>query len=113
MEYGWHVVHYTAPTIDIYRVELAGEDPLPPSHYSRLSEVFYDGTESMCRDFLDDLREEIGGDRISARRESLVVSCQWGAYPEATGGLTDRSSEMACKGGFGPLIISTIDSSHT
>ena len=82
MEYGWHVVHYTAPTIDIYRVELAGEDPLPPSHYNRLSEVFYDGTESMCRDFLDDLREEIGGDRISARRESLVVSCQWGHTPK-------------------------------
>lgn len=80
MEYGYHVVHYSAPTIDIYTVELAGEPPLP-SHYSRLGEVFYDGTEDMCITFLDDLHEEIGGDRISADRESLVVSCQWGKEP--------------------------------
>lgn len=73
MEYGYHVVHYSAPTIDIYTVELAGEQPLP-SHYSRLGEVFYDGTEDMCTTFLDELHEEIGGDRISAGRESLVVS---------------------------------------
>lgn len=73
MEYGYNVVHYSAPTIDIYTVELAGEEPLP-SHYSRLGEVFYDGTEDMCTTFLDELWAEIGGDRISADRESLVVS---------------------------------------
>lgn len=73
MEYGYHVVHYSAPTIDIYTVELAGEAPLP-SHYQRCGEVFYDGTEDMCIAFLDDLHDEIGGDRISAGRESLVVS---------------------------------------
>jgi hypothetical protein len=74
MEYGHHVVHYTAPTIDIYVVELAGEEPLP-SHYKRLGEAFYDGTADMCCTFLDDLWAEIGGTRITAGgRESLVVS---------------------------------------
>lgn len=81
MEYGWHVVHYAAPTIDVYVVEPAGHTDLGEC-YQRLGEIFYDGTESMCRDFLDDLHEGIGGDRISAGRESLVVSCQWGHTPK-------------------------------
>ena len=77
MEYGYHVAHYSAPTIDLYVCEQDGA--LPVQHYQRLGEVFYDGTESMCRDFLDDLADEIGGDRISScGRESLVVTCGWG-----------------------------------
>lgn len=80
MEYGWHVVHYAAPTIDIYRAEPDGAELL--DNYQRLGEVFYDGTQEMCRDYLDDLWEEIGGDRISAVWESLVVSCQWGHTPK-------------------------------
>ena len=63
MEYGYHVVHYASRTIDMYIVEQAGA--MPVANYERLGEVFYDGTEAMCRDFLDDLRDEIGGDRMS------------------------------------------------
>nr|DAR60764.1 MAG TPA: hypothetical protein [Caudoviricetes sp.] len=91
MEYGYHVVHYAAPTIDMYIVEQAGSHPV--ANYQRLGEVFYDGTESMCRDFLDDLRDEIGGDRISSYgRESLVVTCGWGANPGRRDGITYHSS---------------------
>ena len=82
MEYGYHVVHYTAPDIDIYTVESSGEEPLP-SHYTRVGEAFYDGTQDMCATFLDDLWDEIGGERISAGRESLVVSAYPGKAPPA------------------------------
>lgn len=93
MEYGYHVVHYAAPTIDMYIVEKAGSRPV--AHYQRLGEVFYDGTEDMCRTFLDDLRDEIGGDRISScGRESLVVmSGVKGGEPPRRGDKVDRLSE--------------------
>lgn len=91
MEYGYHVVHYAAQTIDMYIVERAGAKPV--AHYEKLGEVFYDGTESMCRDFLDDLQEEIGGDRISScGRESLVVTRRWGSEPPSRDGMTYHSS---------------------
>lgn len=80
MEYGWHVVHYTAPTIDIYRAEPDGAEPL--DNYQKIGVVLEDVTQSMCTDYLDDLQEEIGGDRISAVWQSLVVSCQWGHAPK-------------------------------
>lgn len=79
MEYGWHVVHYAAPTIEIYRAEPDGADPL--DNYQRIGVVLEDVTQSMCTDYLDDLHEEIGGDRVSAVWQSLVVSCQWGREP--------------------------------
>nr|DAO91486.1 MAG TPA: hypothetical protein [Caudoviricetes sp.] len=91
MEYGYHVVHYAAPTIDLYVCEPAGSRPV--AHYERLGEVFYDGTQAMCSDFLDDLWSEIGGDRISAcGRESLVVTCAQGAEPPRRDGMTYHSS---------------------
>ena len=92
MEYGYHVVHYAAPTIDMYICEPAGSKPV--ANYQRLGEVFYDGTESMCRDFLDDLWEEIGGDRISScGKESLVVmSGVKGGEPRRLEGMTYHSS---------------------
>ena len=92
MEYGYHVVCYSAPTIDMYIVELAGAHPV--QNYQRLGAVFYDGTESMCQDFLDDLHDEIGGDRISScGRESLVVmSGVKGGEPTRRDGMTYRSS---------------------
>ena len=91
MEYGYHVVHYSAPTIDLYVVELARSKPV--QNYKRLGEVFYDGTESMCRDFLDDLHDEIGGHRISScGRESLVVTCGWGDEIRRRPGVTYHSS---------------------
>ena len=80
MEYGYRVVHYTAPTIEIYRAEPDGAESL--DNYQRLGVPLEDVTQSMCTDFLDDLHEEIGGDRISAVWESLVVSCQWGDSPK-------------------------------
>lgn len=91
MEYGYHVVHYAAPTIDMYICEPAGSEPV--AHYERLGEVFYDGTEAMCRDFLDDLHDEIGGGRISScGRESLVVTCGWGSEPLRRDGIPHHSS---------------------
>ena len=93
MEYGYHVVHYAAPTIDMYIVEQA--DSKPVANYKRLGEVLYDGTESMCQDFLDDLHDEIGGDRISScGRESLVVTCGWGSEPNRREGMNYHSSEV-------------------
>lgn len=91
MEYGYHVVHYSAATIDMYIVEPNGARPV--ENYQRLGEVFYDGTEAMCRDFLDDLHDEIGGDRISScGRESLVVTVGWGKEVPRRSGATYRSS---------------------
>lgn len=91
MEYGCHVVHYASPTIDLYICEPAGSEPV--AHHERLGEVFYDGTEAMCRDFLDDLHDEIGGDRISScGRESLVVTCGWGFEPPRRDGMPYHSS---------------------
>ena len=80
MEYGWHVVHYAAPTIDIYRAEPDGAPPLHRNSVNchRLGVVLEDATQAMCTDYLDDLCDEIGGDRISAVWGSLVVSCQYG-----------------------------------
>lgn len=91
MEYGYHVVHYASQTIDLYICEKAGSEPV--ANHERLGEVFYDGTEAMCRDFLDDLCDEIGGDRIrSYGRESLVVTCSWGKEPPRREGMAYHSS---------------------
>nr|DAV49020.1 MAG TPA: hypothetical protein [Caudoviricetes sp.] len=91
MEYGYHVVHYSAPTINMYIIELAGFKPV--ENYQRLGEVFYDGTEAMCRGFLDDLHEEVGGDRISSYgRESLVVTCGLGKEIPRRSDMTYHSS---------------------
>ena len=91
MEYGYHVVHYASPTIDLYIVERAGSQPV--ANHDRLGVVFYDGTESMCQDFLDDLHDEIGGDRISSYGlESLVVTCGWGKEPPRREGVTYHTS---------------------
>lgn len=88
MEYGYHVVHYAAPSIDMYIAEPAGRDPLP-EHWQRLGEVFYDGTQSMCADFLDDLYEEIGGERLSVGgQDSLVLSVMEGRTPPRRAGMT-------------------------
>ena len=96
MEYGYHVVHYAAPTIDLYVVESAGSRPV--ENYQRFGEVFYDGTESMCSDFLDDLRDEIGGDRVSScGRESLVVTVGWGKEPPRRQDMTYHSSSRVDK----------------
>lgn len=92
MEYGYHVVHYAAPAIDMYIAEPAGREPLP-SHWQRLGEVFYDGTQSMCADFLDDLWQEIGGERLSVGgQDSLVLSVKNGKTPS-------RRAEMT----YGPV----------
>ena len=84
MEYGWNVVHYAAPTIDIYRAEPDWADSL--DNYQRLGVVLEDVTQSMCADYLDDLQEEVGGDRISVAWDSLVVSCKVGDEPRRRAG---------------------------